>query len=31
MKLFIADDEIDIREGIRCLLDWQELGCWTAN
>jgi len=26
MKLFIADDEIDVREGIRYLLDWQSLG-----
>ena len=26
MKLFIADDEIDVREGIRYLLDWQALG-----
>ena len=26
MKLFIADDEMDVREGIRCLLDWQALG-----
>ena len=26
MKLFIADDEIDVREGIRYLLDWEELG-----
>lgn len=25
-KLFIADDEISIREGIKCLIDWQELG-----
>ena len=26
MKLLIADDEIDVREGIRYLLDWQSLG-----
>ena len=26
MKLLIADDEIDVREGIRCLLDWSTLG-----
>ena len=26
MKLFIADDEIDVREGIRYLLDWPRLG-----
>lgn len=26
MKLFIADDEIDVREGIRYLLDWESLG-----
>ncbi|MGN0405179.1 MAG: response regulator [Bariatricus sp.] len=26
MKLFVADDEIDVREGIRYLLDWSELG-----
>ncbi len=26
MKLLIADDEIDVREGIRYLLDWQALG-----
>jgi two-component system response regulator YesN len=26
MKLLIADDEIDVREGIRCLLDWSLLG-----
>lgn len=26
MKLLIADDEIDVREGIRCLLDWASLG-----
>ena len=26
MKLFIADDEIDVCEGIRYLLDWDELG-----
>lgn len=26
MKLFIADDEIDVREGIRHLLDWSQLG-----
>ena len=31
MKLFIADDEIDIREGIRCLLDWQELGFYICG
>ena len=26
MKLFISDDEIDVREGIRYLLNWSELG-----
>lgn len=26
MKLLIADDEIDVREGIRFLLDWADLG-----
>lgn len=26
MKLLIADDEIDVREGIRCLLNWSLLG-----
>lgn len=26
MKLLIADDEIDVREGIRYLLDWASLG-----
>lgn len=26
MKLFIADDEIDVREGLRYILDWSELG-----
>ncbi len=26
MKLFIADDEIDVREGIRCLIDWTAIG-----
>lgn len=26
MKLLIADDEIDVREGIRYLLDWDALG-----
>lgn len=25
-KLFIADDEATIREGIKCLLDWEDLG-----
>lgn len=25
MKLFIADDEIDVREGIRYLIDWGAL------
>lgn len=30
MKLFIADDEIDVREGIRYLLDWEKLGFLSA-
>lgn len=25
MKLFIADDEIDVQEGIRYLIDWTAL------
>ena len=25
-KLMIADDEMTIREGIKCLLDWESLG-----
>lgn len=25
MKLFIADDEIDVREGLRYILDWTGL------
>lgn len=31
MKLFIADDEIDVREGIRYLLDWSELGFYICG
>ena len=31
MKLFIADDEIDVREGIRYLLDWSELGFFICG
>lgn len=23
---FIADDELIIRQGLRCILDWEELG-----
>ena len=31
MKLFIADDEIDVREGLRCLLDWSALGFYICG
>lgn len=31
MKLFIADDEIDVREGLRYLLDWSELGFYICG
>ena len=31
MKLFIADDEIDVREGIRYLLDWEKLGFFICG
>lgn len=31
MKLFIADDEIDVREGIRYLLDWEKLGFYICG
>lgn len=31
MKLFIADDEIDVREGIRYLLDWSSLGFYICG
>lgn len=31
MKLLIADDELDVREGIRCLLDWSELGFYICG
>ncbi|MGN0514619.1 MAG: response regulator [Lachnospiraceae bacterium] len=31
MKLFIADDEIDVREGIRYLLDWSKLGFYICG
>ena len=31
MKLLIADDEIDVREGIRYLLDWQALGFYICG
>ena len=30
-KLFIADDEAIIREGLRCLLDWETLGFTIAG
>ena len=26
MKLYIADDEVDVREGLKYLVDWDELG-----
>lgn len=31
MKLFIADDEIDVREGLRYILDWAELGFYICG
>lgn len=31
MKLFIADDEIDVREGLRYILDWSELGFYICG
>ena len=31
IKLFIADDEAIIREGLRCLLDWETLGFTIAG
>ncbi|RKD33633.1 response regulator [Lacrimispora algidixylanolytica] len=31
MKLFISDDEIDVREGIRYLLNWSELGFYICG
>ncbi|GAA6412015.1 response regulator [Blautia coccoides] len=31
MKLFIADDEIDVREGLRFILDWSELGFFICG
>lgn len=31
MKLFIADDEIDVREGIRYLLDWDKMGFYICG
>lgn len=31
MKLFIADDEQDVREGLRYILDWSELGFYICG
>lgn len=31
MKLFIADDEIDVREGLRYILDWEKLGFFICG
>lgn len=31
MKLFIADDEIDVREGLKYILDWSELGFYICG
>ncbi len=31
MKLFIADDEIDVREGLRYILDWSDLGFYICG
>lgn len=31
MKLLIADDEIDVREGLRYILDWSELGFYICG
>lgn len=31
MKLLIADDEYDVREGIRYLLDWSKLGMYICG
>ncbi len=31
MKLYIADDEIDVREGIRYLIDWSALGFFICG
>lgn len=31
MKLFISDDEIDVREGIRYLLNWSKLGFYICG
>lgn len=31
MKLFIADDEVDVREGLRYILDWSKLGFFICG
>ena len=31
MKVLIVDDEKNIREGIKCFIEWDALGCTVVN